>query len=194
MMVFLEPFQGLPMGTEMGLPISHRDQTCSILSSNKLSDVGASTPIHHRLHLWQRRYCMASECLFQKPKTPVRCKFGMSSDQKVERYGLVESNCHPPCAIPQDKTVLVLPWAVVTMELEVSLPKSIPLKKKVKVGQYRICTLTDAVGLIHQKVHLSSNPLTVNTKQPTLAWHKEVNGPGCRGSLGKWTCCAKSKL
>lgn len=47
MMVLFDPFKDFPMGAEMRLPISYRNETRAVLPSNKLSDIHTSAPIHH---------------------------------------------------------------------------------------------------------------------------------------------------
>jgi hypothetical protein len=94
---------------EVLLPVANLDVSFTICRSNELSDVACCTPIHHRLHARQRIDRVASECLLEKAKTPVRRELGVSRHQKVECYGFVVIIGHSPHEIKQDKIVLILP-------------------------------------------------------------------------------------
>ena len=90
-------------------------------------------------------------------------------------YWIVQTDGHSPCTIPQYNPVLVLPWAVVAMEVDIGFPQAEILKEIMQVWNHRISSLTDEMSLVNQKVHLLRNPLAAHTKQATLTWHQEIN-------------------
>jgi hypothetical protein len=90
----------------------------------------------------------------------------------------METSGYPPREIPQHELILILPGAVIAVEVDSGLPKSVVLKKVVEEGHNRVRTLTVHMSLVNQEIHLPRNTLTMDPKQPTLPWSKEVNGSG----------------
>ena len=66
----------------------------------------------------------------RSPKQASGANFVCPTTRKLSD-GLVETNGDPPCQIPQDKTVLVLPCAIVTVEVGSGLTQPKTLKKVV---------------------------------------------------------------
>ena len=152
-------------GSQVCLPVTNgNNRLIIIFIAHQLGLVDHRTTIHHRLHAGQRVDRVASECLLEEAKAPVGSKLGVSCHQKIQSYGLVETSGHSPHEIPQDKLVFILSWAIITVEVDSGLPKPIVLEEVVEEGHDRIWSLTDEVGLVNQKVHLSRNTLTVNPK------------------------------
>ena len=88
----------------------------------------------------------------------------MASDEKVERDGLVTSCENSPHEVGQDIRVLVLATAVITVQVDLLLPKPIVLKVVVEIGNDSIGTLAATVALINEVVDLPGHALHTNAK------------------------------
>lgn len=97
----------------------------------------------------------------------------MTCHHEIESYGLVETSGHSPCEVRQDKTILVLPRAIVAMEVNSGLSKAIVLKEEVQVRHNSVCSLRNEMSFINEKVHLSRHSLTAHPEQTTLARYKK---------------------
>lgn len=82
-----------------------------------------------------------------------------------------------PSQVPQHEPVLVLSRAVVTVQLDVFLPKPVLGEEVVQIGDDRIGALADTVSLIDQVVDLLRHTLTAHSKYATLAWNQKVHRP-----------------
>ena len=63
--------------------------------------------------------------------------------------------------------------------------ESIVFKEEMQIGHNSICTLTDEMSLVNQKVHLPRHSLTADPKQSTLSWHQEINAAWLLGITGQ---------
>ena len=109
-----------------------------------------------------RELTVAFECSLDEAKASVRRKLSVPCHQKIDSYGLVETCGNSPHKIPQDKIVFILPCAVITVEVDRGLPKSIPLKKEVEEGHNSVSSFRDEMGLVDQEVHLSRKTFTAD--------------------------------
>ena len=108
----------------------------------------------------------------------------MASNKKIEGDIFMESHHAPPIKVPEEVSVFVLTRAVVTVQVNVFLPKPILGEEVVEVGNDSIGTLAAAVSLIYEVVYLLRNTFTADTKQSTLPGNHKVNGPGLERVTG----------
>ena len=60
-----------------------------------------------------------AETLLEQAKAPIWCEFGVADNEEGEVDLVIESNHHPPYQIMEHGIVLVLPHAVVGMQVYV---------------------------------------------------------------------------
>ena len=68
----------------------------------------------------------------------------------------------------EDKVVLVLPCTVVSVKVQVHLPKAVIVKKVVQQAYYHVGTFPRIAGLVNEVIHLMENSLTAYTKHSTI--------------------------
>lgn len=146
----LDPRKSSESWGKVGLPVIGWHHSLTRLRPNQLRDVHST---HCALpdgaaDVIQTGDRSASELLFEESKAPVRGELGVADHQKVEGNGLMQAHHAPPGTVPYQVPVLVLSCAVVTMQIQALLPKSIVVKEMVEVADDGVGSFASAVGLI----------------------------------------------
>ena len=113
----LDPLQLLEVDEEAG-PVEGGDQERTIFQSHQLRDVGArcrGALLHCIFDVLQALDMLLLEAALEEPEAPIGRKLCMPWWHKVQGHFLMKPNHHPPGKIEQDKPVLILPGAVVTV-------------------------------------------------------------------------------
>ena len=152
----------------------------SSLITNQLGDIYVAlwcAGAHSLADVFEAGNWCSAEPLLKQPKTPVWCKLGVTSNQKIEGHTVMKTHHASPSQVPKHELVLVLSRAVVTVQLDMFLPKPIIGEEMVQVRQDCIGALADAVSLIDQVVDLLRHTLTADSKHTTLAGNQKVHWP-----------------
>ena len=95
----------------------------------------------------------------------------------------MESNHNPPYQIMHG-IVLVLPHAVVGMQVDVCLPQAMLLEEVVEETHDGVGPLPSVAGFINEVVDLPWDGFTTYPKDSALARGEEVDGTGLEGVRG----------
>ena len=90
-----------------------------------------------------------------------------------------------PHEVGQDIPVLVLPTAVITVQVDLLLPQPIVLKVVVEIGNDGIGPLAAAVALINEVVDLPGDALHAHSKDAHLPGDQKVQGARLHGERRK---------
>ena len=90
-----------------------------------------------------------------------------------------------PHEVGQDILVLVLPTAIITVQVDLLLPQPIVLKVVVKIGNDGIGPLAATVALINEVVDLSGDALHTHSKDAHLPGDQKVQGARLHGERRK---------
>ena len=104
----------------------------------------------------------------------------MASYEKVQGDGLVTSCDNSPHEVGQDIPVLVLPTAIITVQVDLLLPQPIVLKVVVEIGNDGIGPLAATVALINEVVDLPGDALHAH-----LPGDQKVQGARLHGERRK---------
>ena len=107
----------------------------------------------------------------------------MSNYQEIQSDGLLLANTASACTIPEQKTIFVLPRAVVTVEMCAGRYKYVVDEKVVQLWNYSIWCIWDEMASIDKEVYSSQQ----TPNGPTFLGTKKYMGPGSKGLLGRWT-------
>ena len=102
----------------------------------------------------------------------------MASYEKVQGDGLVTSCDNSPHEVGQDIPVLVVPTAVITVQVDLLLPQPIVLKVVVEIGNA-------TVALINEVVDLPGDALHAHFKDAHLPRDQKVQGARLHGERRK---------
>ena len=108
----------------------------------------------------------------------------MAGYQEVHVDLLVQVEDAPPGEVCHHELILVLPTAVVAVELGNLLTKPILGKEVMQVGYHAVGPLVYHHPLVDQKVHLLGNALAVHSEDSAFPWRKEINWAGLVRVMG----------
>lgn len=150
----------------------------SSLITNQLGDIHIAlwcARPHSLADVFEAGNWCSVEPLLKQPKTPVWCKLRVASNQKIEGQTVMKTHHALPSQVPKHELFLVLSRAVVTVQLDMFLPKSMMGEEMVQVWEACIGAFADAVSLIDQVVDLLRHTFTANSKHTLLVGNQKVH-------------------
>ena len=138
------------MVIKKGAPIIHLHYCAALLRPNQLCNIGSCGMVHSANYIIEATNLGESVLALKKTKAPVRGKLCMPHWKKGNSDLPVKPCQHSPHQIVHQITILVLPTAVIRMEMDRGFPESVSTKEVVEHRNNDVASFSHVRSLINE--------------------------------------------